>query len=795
MIKFLYLILILFSFNLAHSLNITVPEDFKEMLRGRTTTNRQSFSTTVTRPFIKEQAKDTSFFSEPRKSYQEWKQKKNNVNAFTIFETMGESWQGLVGSYDSKYQNITDAQREGMLRIVRGELGFQNRSCAAEEEAILAYELLSLGNSLSLEELKEKLSELESGYNAITNVAQRQHMQLSALFLLSGNKAAKAGEKEWFLENLNQENVLKKIQYYKELFLKGNSDFTDSEKYKDLIKKANAKEWVLVQEIYGSLSQEQPHSIPSSVMRAISRLSDYYRLPETERTTSTNYLFDQDSNNLKRTLLFSNRPASPSPEIRLESYLDNSRILTLYSGPEKDRMRDELRKATQEYSREHGNEWPREHLALAEQFFWNLRTYMKGEELIKVLFKSKIAGNWKDFKNFFDEYTSGFDDSAKMQLISRLLNIYLAFPTTDLRKPLIDFCRPYFDGDDFRKISAMNLLLPIYQVLFVKNEMDAFNTFCQPYFAQIKQQPGCRQGRIDESIVNCIFSIYQTFPNPVERQEFESSYIFGVGDYLINVLINNLSNKFFLYKTFSKNPHEKTLFAEFCRGLKNTEMNKESFSIYQSLSTPSRRQEFIDLCKPYWGKMDSLDARRYAEKLLPVYLGFSNPEDRKEFITFCETHFEKDRNDRRNIIGIMEVFLPIYQSFSQKEQLEDFLKFHKDYLQKMEPDKYVSEFDLMKVLLELYQSLPEETQREDFFSFSHNSLKGYPNGPSYAKDLFDIYQAFPIASERADFLAFCSLYLNGTDHVNTQVGRMSKLFSIYQSGQREDFDNFMKAHL
>ena len=138
---------------------LSAPDDFQNMLRNPATSpsKGESFATYVTRPFVDDLTRKTEFFSDPRESRPQWDSEYKNwstktrsaaaarISALGIFETIGVSRRGLTRS-GNDYTRITDAQREGMVRIVAGQLGFRSTPATEQEKSILAREFGQYGS-------------------------------------------------------------------------------------------------------------------------------------------------------------------------------------------------------------------------------------------------------------------------------------------------------------------------------------------------------------------------------------------------------------------------------------------------------------------------------------------------------------------------------------------------------------------------------------------------------------------------------------------------------------------------
>lgn len=226
MIKIVYFLLALgFLFlNPVYSYyDADVPADFKAMLKNPTTGHPgEHLATRVTRPFIKEPAKDVNFFSDPKTHRPQWDTANESaIKPIDIFNTMGISRRGLSNdAQHARYKRITDAQAVGMLRVVSGQaFGLKGTVATAAEQNIMAKELLNIGHLMDGNVLAEKLADLRAAYGRLSVLAKKRHTQMSALLMLRGaNLEIKDGE--WYLKDgINKANALKKVDRYAAAFL------------------------------------------------------------------------------------------------------------------------------------------------------------------------------------------------------------------------------------------------------------------------------------------------------------------------------------------------------------------------------------------------------------------------------------------------------------------------------------------------------------------------------------------------------------------------------------------------
>ena len=182
---------------------------------GQASKPGESFATHVTRPFAAGTRTDVEFFKTPNAAqwnvaYQAYTKSPAKITALGVFETMGTSLRGILNS-SSSYEQIVAAEADGIVNLVKGDLGFMNRNCTGQEEWMMARELLNLGRYLSGESLSQKISELEKSYRESTDERHKQHFQMSALFLLAG-KGEFSRQAGW-LSGLNQ-GVYEKASVY-----------------------------------------------------------------------------------------------------------------------------------------------------------------------------------------------------------------------------------------------------------------------------------------------------------------------------------------------------------------------------------------------------------------------------------------------------------------------------------------------------------------------------------------------------------------------------------------------------
>ena len=209
-VLYCFLALIFFLLDPAYSHRYSedgITSDFNSMLKRPTASQgSDSFATRVTRPFAQNPNQPMSFFSDPCSSYKSWNSqhkiytsRDENISAFNIFETMGTSSRGILNDGNPNYKNIADAEMTGMLGIIRGDLGFQNRPITAEETIIIARELLNGGRSMEHAALTARIKDLEAVYRKTTDNKIKQHLQISALLILAGHDRSLINDSAWYL--------------------------------------------------------------------------------------------------------------------------------------------------------------------------------------------------------------------------------------------------------------------------------------------------------------------------------------------------------------------------------------------------------------------------------------------------------------------------------------------------------------------------------------------------------------------------------------------------------------------
>ena len=383
----------------------SVPNDFTTLLNNPILPPQsgESFATHVMRPFLKSQTQDMFFFSNPKESrsqwdlqYKDWKKESAPLGALYVFETMATSRREIISF--SLYRNLSNAQTQGMLGIIRGDLGYQNRSCTKKEESFLAQELLDIGHSVSRDELAIELAELETAYKRETNIARKQHLQISALLMLQGAQS-QIDRAAWYLDELqNRDAILEKVYgYYAKHFLDDQA-LLAQESYEQLVRIAHAKDWSNVAKWFDVNKLHAPSNAKQhSVIEAIRRLNHHQQHPNHDFTEA---LQDQDRQALNLAAFRLPSKASPliSPEVKIEEYLSKSPILNLYGGTEKEEISLVLKESLSDTVKRNGNKWPgKEQLKVAEQFFWNLYGINTSQdelnEYIKLLFDAKFLSH------------------------------------------------------------------------------------------------------------------------------------------------------------------------------------------------------------------------------------------------------------------------------------------------------------------------------------------------------------------------------------------------------------------
>jgi len=584
MMYFSLILIFLFGFNSVQSCEEGVTVDFKNMLKTPTATAQvgESFATYVTRPFIQDGSKDTQFFSDPKnsfptwsKQYKGWSKKEAAIDALGVFETMGISRRGiLLDPRSENYKGITVAQKNGMLGIIRGDLGFGDRSMTGEEEAIAARELLNIGYSLSQREVDQEIQKLNNLYQKEINKTIQKHLQISALFMLKGNDRL-VGREEWYWDGIEGDRLLQKINDYAKQFLPVDAreepvvavggagvpseNILLKNCLKELVRAAKQAETEVsfgetegVEKVYRLLNDnvelfKEADQKQASIIHAIFRMNGLHRgLEEAiESGYDPNEPFGSAKLSDKKILEqayreFSPRAVSPSAistEQRIQDYLDDSRILKMYGGEEKEELRSVFEEALKSSVEENDGKWPgAEQRALAEQFFWNLydnRPDLRKDfetEFLPEVFKKKIHGNWQDFVNFCEPYLVEMVGREKPDFMRDLLPIYQAFPEATKRQAFLDFCGPYLvDIATAVKSNFMKNLLPIYQTFPDATERQAFIDLCKLNFRSLYIEAiyDIRETRYMKDFL----PIYQAFPEATARQaflDFCKPYLVGV---------------------------------------------------------------------------------------------------------------------------------------------------------------------------------------------------------------------------------------------------------------------------
>ena len=680
MLNFIYFFL---SFGLAFlnpvysgQSDIGVTDDFRIMLETpATSTPNESFASYVTRPFIVENSiKDKSFFSDPKTSrpnwdqqHKEWGKTQNGISPLKIFETMGISRRGLLSSDPAKHSDLSKAQQDGMLGIIRGDLGFADRSSTRDEAIIIARELLSIGNSMFGLALADEISQLEKTYNKEISLAKKQHLQISALLMLQGAKSP-VEKGQWYLDGLNE-----------------NAVSVTEKTYENLVLSAGTKQWQDVDTMLSKLIVGSGNNQQNQVIEAIRFLNDYKKTHVTQsgdeispEIIEARVLLGKEFGNIRR------KTIAVFPQERLDQYIAESQILEMFVGNEKKEVSDTLREVLSTWIRQNNNRWPDKDLPqFVEQFFWNLRKYERYRvisteddiNLIKLVFNKKSHGNWKNFLDFCNPYLVGMRAEDKPSVMKVLLPIYQALPAETEKAEFINFCSPYLVhvGDE-DKPSAMSDLLHVYQAF----ERDAFINFCNPYTVDVrpKNKP---------SVMRHLLHIYQALPTETERDTF----INFCNPYLVGMRAedkpNVMKDLLPIYLAFPKET-ERDMFINFCnpylvsvwstylksmRAEDKPNIMKNLLPIYLAFPKEIERDTFINFCNPYLGGMRAEDKPSVMKDLLPIYLALPTETEKAEFINFCNPFMKIRAEDKPNTMR--KVFLPIYLA-GQRERLAAFIR-------------------------------------------------------------------------------------------------------------------------
>jgi hypothetical protein len=636
-----------------------------------------------------------------------------------------------------------------------------------------------------------------------------------------------------------------------------SSELDHPEHYKNLVTKARQQKWA---EVDSMLAQHFPADQKNPVIESVRRLNSYYNKPEAERDprVQDDELFQKDNQALNRA--FQKLSASASVAIsaaqKLEQYLGESSILSLYVGAEKEKMRSNLRKGLSTWIEQNHNRWPgNERLKVSEQIFWNIHA---------LAFGINTPEKWQDFRDFCEPYLRLVGLQSKKNAIITLLPIYQAYPTIAEREAFLGLFSPYLDrmvnekkpramavflslceelltaeetrdflgffDQNFGEINVhekpeyMAKLLPVYKALSTAAQRAEFVGFWGEYLAV---ESGKRLSRIIS-----LLPIHQAFFISAERIDFLAFFDPYLNDAMdLDKKLSRMTLLFPIYKGFST-PESRWAFLEFCQPFfgMNNDLKIASmtslFPIYQALPNPMQREAFFRFCEPYTNTPNKMQKAQFMKELLPVYLEF--PEDdarRREFFTFADPYTSKIAKPQ--ITSSMANLVAVYKAFSTPEERRDFVAYcQSSYMNGMNEQQQVV---FMVKLLPVFKQFSILADGMNFFDFCRASPGVDLNDtffwsssmprfiPVYkALATTDVRQDFRVFSERMlvkfidcdrvfpiydelttpehreAFLAFCQPFF-GPDGTSNAYA-VSDLFAIYKSNRRADFDAFMRVH-
>ena len=631
---------------------------------------------------------------------------------------------------------IAEAASTGMIKILKGELGFRSKPFEEEEKKRVVLELLKIGMNGGYERF---LADLETGYHSqdALDFGKRRHFQMSALYVLAAHRNwDRIDSSKWYLANISQpEEIKRKVFDYVETVspsgivgagagagtgsvpgvipIANDAQLEELEKFvKGLVEVAIAnpdvKAWkenvAPLLADYARFRAVVKNEKIESIILAISRLLHYKQDPD----SVVDYDEGIDQATLERAYrqYFPATPPRTSVEESIEYYLGSESTLNLFL--QNDDIKAALQEALLEHIGKNGGAWPRpESLKKAEQFFWNL---CRGSTLIhvqvgliKTVFGTPIKGDWNDFIEFCRPYTiEGLEDRGNIVTYRNLLPVYQAFSTLGEREAFLEFCKPYLSSEPI-KITVLAGLLPVYQAFSTRAQREAFLKFCEPYLSSGR--------RMKSTVLASLLPVYQAF------------------------------------------------------------------------STPAQREAFLDFCKPYPSSM--YDSAVLAE-LLPVYQAFSTLEEREAFLDFCKTYLHEYSNTPNQL----KKLLPVYQAFSTPEKRAAFLRFCEPYIPESIDKNY-----FMLDILPLYQSFgideSEEVNHQRKVAF--DELFALSRGLGFREDVTDIlipiYLELKKSENIDDFKEFCKV----CRVVMATYADINPIFQIYKSGKKNDFLAFMKG--
>ena len=201
--KLFLLILSLFFCKYCWSVVIDdVPDNFKLMVDNPMAEwQSPSFVTYVTQPYLQESdAVPNMTFWNP--NFPSWQQQwsrfhkffpKEPLTAVKVVQTIGMARRGILADKNALRHNtrtvpLVVEQTKGVLNVMKGTLGIQNRSCNKEEEAVLVREILAVGDFLTKKSLGDELQALHQLYmRASANPMHQKHFQNVGRLLWAGH--------------------------------------------------------------------------------------------------------------------------------------------------------------------------------------------------------------------------------------------------------------------------------------------------------------------------------------------------------------------------------------------------------------------------------------------------------------------------------------------------------------------------------------------------------------------------------------------------------------------------------
>ncbi len=201
--RFFLLILSLFFCKYCWSVVIDdIPDNFKLMVDNPMAEWKSpSFATYVTQPYLQESdAVPNMTFWNP--NFPSWQQQwsrfhkffaKEPLTAVKVVQAIGVARRGILADKNALRHNprtvpLAVEQTKGVLNVMKGTLGIQNRSCNKEEEAVLVREILAVGDLLTKKSLDKELQDLHQLYmRASANPMHQKHFQNVGRLLWAGH--------------------------------------------------------------------------------------------------------------------------------------------------------------------------------------------------------------------------------------------------------------------------------------------------------------------------------------------------------------------------------------------------------------------------------------------------------------------------------------------------------------------------------------------------------------------------------------------------------------------------------